>query len=363
MKILYAVQGTGNGHMSRACEILPALQKRAEVDVLVSGTQADISLPVSPTYQYQGISFIFGQKGGIDLGATWRRNQLQQILKEVNSLPVQEYDLVISDFEPISCWASQLKGKVCVGLSNQAAVLAPGAPRPAYRDPVGEMVLRYYAPTTAAFGFHFQAYHPDIYTPIIRQEIRQLQPGDQGHYTVYLPAYSDELILKVLSKIPDVPWQVFSKHGKSSYRCGNISIQPVSDTLFMESLESCSGILCAAGFATPAEALFLNKKLMVIPMKNQYEQHCNAAALKAMGVPVLKSLKKKHLSKILDWLEKGSPVPVLYPDNTQEIVDTILAKHGVDALVHQFSPNSKTLIPEALIRLLHKSIEHYEAKA
>lgn len=329
MKILYAVQGTGNGHLSRAREIIPALQNRAEIDVLVSGTQADISLPIPPKYQYHGISFIFGQSGGIDFTATWRRNHLNQIWKEVNSLPIEQYDLVISDFEPISCWASQLKGKTCIGLSNQAAVLCPDAPKPKFRDPMGEAVLRYYAPTTASYGFHFQAYKPTIYTPVIRREIRELQPTDEGHYTVYLPAHNDESILKVLTQLPDVPWQVFSKHSKSSYRCGNIAIQPIREKPFLESLETCSGILCAAGFATPAEALFLQKKLMVVPMKNQYEQQCNAVALKKMGVPVLKSFKKKRLPLILDWLESREVVSVHYPDRTQEMVDSILTKHGL----------------------------------
>lgn len=352
MNILYAVQGTGNGHLSRAREIIPALQKRAQVDVLVSGTQADISLPVPPKYQYHGISFIFGQSGGIDFSATWRRNHLNQIWKEVNSLPVEQYDLVISDFEPISCWASQLKGKACVGLSNQAAVLCQGAPRPKFRDPMGEAVLRYYAPVTAAYGFHFQAYQPNIYTPIIRQEIRQLQPTDEGHYTVYLPAYNDEAILKVLNKLPGVPWQVFSKHTKSSYRCGGIQIQPIQEKAFLESLETCKGILCAAGFATPAEALFLQKKLMVVPMKNQYEQQCNAAALKKMGVPVLKSFKKKRLPLILDWLESKEQVSVHYPDRTQELVDTILTTHGMPSVASLERPAPESLT--ALLRLLNK---------
>jgi hypothetical protein len=35
-------------------------------------------------------------------------------------------------------------------------------------------------------------------------------------------------------------------------------------------------------FETPAEALFLGKKLLVIPMTGQYEQECNAAALAAL---------------------------------------------------------------------------------
>jgi len=40
---------------------------------------------------------------------------------------------------------------------------------------------------------------------------------------------------------------------------------------------------------TPAEALFFKKKLMVIPMKGQYEQLYNAECLKQLGVPIIKS--------------------------------------------------------------------------
>ena len=45
MKILYAIQGTGNGHVSRAYEVVPELQKYGKVDLLLSGNQCDIELP------------------------------------------------------------------------------------------------------------------------------------------------------------------------------------------------------------------------------------------------------------------------------------------------------------------------------
>ena len=63
---------------------------------------------------------------------------------------------------------------------------------------------------------------------------------------------------------------------------------------------------------------------MVIPMKNQYEQHFNAKALEDLGVPVLKSLKKKHLPEIENWIESTSLVELQFPNETQQIIDTIL---------------------------------------
>lgn len=62
MKILYAIQGTGNGHVSRAREVIPILQQYGDVDLLISGTQADVGLPYPVKYQLNGFGFVFGKK-------------------------------------------------------------------------------------------------------------------------------------------------------------------------------------------------------------------------------------------------------------------------------------------------------------
>ena len=87
-----------------------------------------------------------------------------------------------------------------------------------------------------------------------------------------------------------------------------------------------AGVLCGAGFETPAEALFMQKKVLVIPMKTQYEQHLNAAALKDLGVPVVKSLKEKHYEIIKDWIANGKPIKVNFPDNTQQVLDRVFSE-------------------------------------
>ena len=51
MKILYAIQGTGNGHISRARDIIPLLQKEHDVDILISGSQTDVELPFYIKYK------------------------------------------------------------------------------------------------------------------------------------------------------------------------------------------------------------------------------------------------------------------------------------------------------------------------
>ncbi|NNE78091.1 MAG: glycosyl transferase [Pricia sp.] len=325
MKVLYAIQGTGNGHLSRARDIIPVLQKKnIQLDILVSGTQADVKLPYAVKYQLKGWSFIFGKKGGVDMWRTYLKTNSARFQKEMRSVPVESYDLVINDFEPITAWACKFKHLPCIGLSHQAAVLSAHSPKPEKSDLLGKTILKNYSPTTTRYGFHFQNYDDKMFTPIIRQEIRIATRTAGNHYTVYLPSYSDDKIIHMLSKIKGIDWRVFSKHTKSKYFWKNISIYPIDNTSFIHSMASGAGILCGAGFETPAEALHMQKKLMVIPMKGQYEQQCNAAALKEMGVPVIKSLKPKHLDKLRNWVDTESRTEVFYPDLTEYIIHRVL---------------------------------------
>lgn len=335
MKILYAIQGTGNGHVTRAREIVPLLKKDHDLDILISGIQADVELPFEINYHFHGLSFIFGKKGNVDIAETYRKSRLKRLMRDIKSLPVEDYDLIISDFEPVSSWACYFAAKPCISVSHQAAVLNKNAPKSRNFDPIGKAILRSYAPSTSQYGFHFKSYDTNIFTPVIRAEVRMKKPERLGHYTVYLPAYDDARIIKILSKIENVEWQVFSKHNKQSVRNQNIWIRPINNDEFIDSMSKSTGVLCGAGFETPAEAMFLKKKLMVIPMKGQYEQQCNAAALEEMGVPVIKSLKKKHLQKITDWVLTGEIIPVNYPDITETILSDIIeleAKARIDKM-------------------------------
>jgi uncharacterized protein (TIGR00661 family) len=336
MKILYAIQGTGNGHVTRAMEIVPILKKKGKVDVLISGTESDIELPFEVKYKYKGLCFVFGKKGGIDVWNTYLKINSLRFLKEINSFPVKGYDLIISDFEPVSAWAASMAKKPTVGLSNQVATLHPLAPKPKNTDPLGKLILEKYAPTTFNYGYHFKQFDKTIYTPIIRKEVRQMKVADKGHYTVYFPSYEDERVIKHLKKFKDVEWQIFSKKCKGKYAYKNLSFFPLDKDKFLKSMASSSGVFCNAGFGTASEALFLKKKLLVIPMKMQYEQQCNAAMLKSMGVSVMKKLKKKHIDKLEDWLESKDIVKVNYPDNTEEIIDTIIENHAGKTIDNTF---------------------------
>lgn len=335
MKILFAIQGTGNGHLSRARDVYPELCKYGEVDVLISGIQADVEVPFPVKYKKYGMSFIFGKKGGVDIWQTAKKLKLFRLIDDIQQFPIEDYDLVINDFEPISAWACKLRKVPCVSLSHQCAVLNENAPKPEKSDWKGRVVLKYYAPVTASYGFHYKSYADNIFTPVIRKQVRDAVVTNKGHYTVYLPAYEDSVLIEHLSNFKNVNWEVFSKHNKEAYTHDNIHLRPINNDAFIESMASSTGVLCGAGFEGPAEALFLGKKVLAIPMQEQYEQQCNAAALEDLGVPVIKSLSKKYYDVIENWINSDQNINVNYPDITAKVIGKMMSEQASRSRIMQ----------------------------
>lgn len=328
MNILYAIQGTGNGHISRAAVVGPELEKYGKVDYMVSGAQVEVQLNKEIKYKSKGLGFYFGKKGGVDISQTIKKNSSQRVFKEIKDFPIDKYDLIVNDFEPITAWSAKWRKKKCVALSHQSALLSKKSPAPKSQDLLGKMIIHRYAPASTHYGFHFSAFDQNIYTPIIKKEIREAEPKNYGHYSVYLPAYDDAALIGVLHNIKHVNWEVFSKHTSRAYDYDNVKIRPIDGKAFNESITKSEAVLCGAGFETPSEALYLGKKLMVIPMKNQYEQFCNAAALEQMGVPLICKLSTAAIPEIKDWVEKGVPLHIDYPDETEKIVEKLIKEQS-----------------------------------
>jgi uncharacterized protein (TIGR00661 family) len=216
-----------------------------------------------------------------------------------------------------------MHGVPCIEMSHQAAVIHPNAPKSESRNRIGEYILNHYCPTKEKIGFHFDQYGENIHTPVIRKNIRSIDPKNHGHYTVYLPAYHDDVLLQFLKQFP-VQWEVFSKFTKEKTKHGNVVFYPIDNVTFTKSFANCEGVLCGAGFELPAEAMFLNKKLMVIPMIGQYEQQCNALAAKKMGAIMIDGLNLLHHRTINLWLNQGIQLHVDYQDETESIVQNTL---------------------------------------
>lgn len=323
MKILYGIQGTGHGHLSRAKELLPELSRHAAVDVLISGYASQLGLETAITYRKYGISLAYDSNGGVSILETLKSLKPIRFISDVQSVPLKKYDLVVSDYEPVTAWAAKINEVPSVALSHQAAFLSDNSPRPAVRSAIAEAILQYFTPADCAIGFHFRRYDRFIEPPIIRSEIRTLKPVDGNHITVYLPAYHHEKLADIFDSFRDINWHIFSPACEKFFKKGHVSVFPISNTEFIDSLESCKGVMTSAGFETSAEAMYLKKKLLVIPIRNQYEQLCNAAALAQMGITVLSDLRHWDMA-IRHWLDESSVVDIDEVADPADIIDKIL---------------------------------------
>jgi uncharacterized protein (TIGR00661 family) len=140
---------------------------------------------------------------------------------------------------------------------------------------------------------------------------------------VYLPGYHDDVLMHFLRQF-DVRWEVFSKHAQYAYRVDNVFIEPISQLRFQQSLINATGVLCGAGFELPSEALFLGKNTMVIPMKGHYEQTCNALGAADVGATTIPELDLLYHRQINYWLEKTAQEPILFADQTEQLLVDIL---------------------------------------
>jgi uncharacterized protein (TIGR00661 family) len=324
MKIFYAVQATGNGHISRAMEVLPYLERYGHVDIFLSGANSSLRLDASVKYRSKGLCLFYNRGGGLNYSQIVKKFAPLRIIREVRDLPVEKYDLVLNDFETITSMACALKKVPSVNFGHQASFVSPKTPRPDRREWMGEWILRNYARATQFIGLHFKQYDDFILPPVIKKDILQAEPLDKGHITVYLSSYSDASLSHYLRPLKEFRFQVFSKEVDQPVQEGNILFLPISKSGFNRSLINCQGIVTGAGFETPAEALYLGKKLLVIPIRGQYEQFCNAAALKKMGIPVLEALDVHFAAIFRSWMDQRKKTPFSLDHSTESIVSYLM---------------------------------------
>ena len=324
MKIFYAVQATGNGHIARAIELLPYLKQYGNVDVFLSGSNSDLKVDLSVVYRSKGLSLLYHKNGGLDYLRMLKELSVVNAYRDAKALPVEKYDLVINDFESITAAACRMKKIASVNFGHQASFQSNNVPRPLKKDTVGELILKKFATATSYVGLHFEEYDDFIFNPIIKKDILNAYPKNEGYITVYLSHYADEIISTQLFKIPGIRFEVFSKKVKKQTVEKNITFIPINNSAFNESMINSAGIITGAGFETPAEALYLGKKLLCLPIKGQYEQMCNAEALKNFDVPVVNSIDNNFSDYVLEWLQSQNPKQLFLKNSAEQIVQHVM---------------------------------------
>ncbi|MBL1264708.1 MJ1255/VC2487 family glycosyltransferase [Candidatus Methylomicrobium oryzae] len=321
MKIFYGVQGTGNGHITRAREMAKAFAEAGvEVTYLFSGREASryFDMEVFNAYQVRkGLTF-HTRNGDVSYLKTAIETHPIHFVRDIKTLDFSDYDLVLSDFEPVTAWAAQFRNKKVLGIGHQYAFNYP-IPREG-GDFIAEKVMKYFAPARQHIGLHWHHFGQPILPPIIAVH----EPPEQSitnKIVVYLPFEDPQDVIRMLRPFREHDFFVYTPVRLVS-PSEHIKIRPLSREGFQKDLTDCVGILSNAGFELVSEALQLGKKIMVKPLHSQMEQISNAAALKQLGYGrIMNELDSKALAR---WLENPHRTRVTYPNVAKILVRWIL---------------------------------------
>jgi uncharacterized protein (TIGR00661 family) len=324
VKIFYGVQATGNGHITRARALAPKLAKAGiEVTYLFSGRRREKLFEMEAFGDYQwraGLTFET-RSGNVRYFRTALRNNLPAFLRDVAALDLQEYDAVISDFEPITAWAARLRGIRTIGIGHQYA-FGYDIPKAGVNF-MGVQVLKHFAPVAVGLGVHWHHFGHPILPPIIETDLEppEIQPEK---IVVYLPFEDVNQVVRLLKPFWHHQFHVYSptlldrKHAPPDH----IHIKPLSRKGFQRDFADSAGVICNSGFELTSEALHLGKKLLVKPLHGQMEQLSNAEAMEVLRLgqvmPDLDGLTVKS------WLDRDRHIRVRYPDVAEAVVGWLL---------------------------------------
>ena len=315
MRILYGVQTTGNGHLTRSRETVRALRQRGfDVHVLLSGDRPERALEIDEFHGAEvrsGLTFVT-RAGRVMPGETLARLDLPRFYRDWRSMDLQGIDLVISDYEPLTARAARLRRVFSIGLGHQYAFVHPTVPR-AGRG-IGDLILRVFAPVDLPIGLHWHHFGAAILPPIV-PELNKHWRGSNERVLVYLPFERFESIQALLRPFAKHRFMIYG-HTSKDFDKGNLHLRAFSRSGFLRDLHSCGAVLCNAGFELPSEALHLGRRLLVKPLQGQPEQLANARALQKLALAnVMQQLDPQAIASML-----SAPLP--QPQSWPKVADT-----------------------------------------
>lgn len=328
MKILYGVQGTGNGHITRARVMARtfANQQDVQVDYLFTGREQDKYFDMEIFGEFQtrrGLTF-HHKNGSISKWLTLRNTRPGQFIKDVRDLDLSGYDLVLNDFEPVSAWAARLQNVPSISISHQAAFIH-SVPKSGQKM-LDKVVMKYFAPTQIQLGVHWYHFGHDIMPPFIEDELENSHQG--RHFLVYLPFEGLDDIRTLLENLTEHTFEVYHPEINNDFVESHIKWHPTSKEKFHASLYHCAGVIANGGFELSSECLQLGKKLLIKPLHGQFEQLSNALTLETLEL--CNTMQTLDIDEVEHWIAQPDGEPIEFPKDPKILIDWIKSRQWND---------------------------------
>jgi len=292
--ILYGVNGEGSGHSTRAQEVIAYLIAKGHTVHIVSFDRGlrnlretfEVTEIAGLRLAYVNNQVRYGRTLTKNLLAVRQRAKSIALLSEL--VEARKIQLVITDFEPLTCHVGHRQALPVISIDNQHCLTNTDVsyPKKYRRDAaVTKLVTRVMTPRADAYlvtsFFEARIKRPKtfLFPPILRERVLEATPTIGEHVLVYVTSPAPAVVkLLGLVRCPFVAYG-FGREEQS----GNVLYRKPGMDRFLEDLVSAKAVIANAGFSLLTEALHLGKPYLAIPIEHQFEQIFNAYWLDKMG--------------------------------------------------------------------------------
>lgn len=336
-RFIFTVQGEGRGHLTQAISLTQIAQEAGhEVVGYAVGSFQGRKIPPffaqfignTPLIQYESPSINYGKGKSVQLGKTafqafskfgtyWK--SAAQLGDFINAL---QPDGIVNFYESITGLYNLKSGSKipCMSVGHQYLLLSDHfetIPEKA----VDRFLLNINTKITAIgssklLGLSFRFMPNDLkrniitVPPLLRQEVKAIQPQSGERWLAYLTHYrlADE-IMAWSSLNPEVKLDCFwdNPTRKTAYQFSDsLTFHPIDAEKYLIKMTHCAGLISTAGFESVAEAMYLGKPVMMVPVPNHIEQIINAHDGELSGAGV--QARSFDLTIFKDYLPKHTSV-------------------------------------------------------
>lgn len=334
-KIIYALSGQGFGHSSRSHVIGQyLLDSGHDVMFAASGQGYQYLLQYFPerTREISGFHFVY-RNGALDGLKTVIENaiKLPRIFRKNYTIFKQLFasfvpELVITDFEPFSAWWALLNGVPYISVDHQHMLTMCRFPPPPntflVRLPAWLITKCYYAGAKQYVILNFfktalSNKKAILLPPVIRKAACLMEPESGQHIIFYSTDCSYfETLPEILNQFPAQSFKIYGLN--KAFEHGNCEFIKTSTETFIRDLASSKAVIATAGFSLISECLFFGKKMLLLPLRTQYEQMVNAFYIETLGAGMsAERLDHDVIETFLNWLRVSAIKEelILRPDN------------------------------------------------
>lgn len=354
-KIWYSVFGEGMGHAMRSAPIIEHLLKKHDL-IITAGDKAYPYLKKrfgARVHKIKSLHFII-ENNEIDLIRTannfintYSLDTQHNVLITYNLIKKFKPHIIISDFEPVSHYFASILKIPIINLDNIHVLtkckidfdkkFLPLYYASQFLINTIELQSDFYL-ICALKDFLVKEKNVFLFPPIIREEVLDVKIKKSESILVYQTSSTNSKLVEDLKKLKAYKFIFYGMN--VSKKEENIIFKNFHSKTFVEDLSSCKAAILNGGFTGLSEAIYLKKPVLIVPVKNQFEQIFNGETIKKMKIGDWhEDLDYKKINKFID------KVP-FYNKNLQKIPKWENSRffEKLEELIEQIGKNDNYLL-------------------